>query len=125
MSKSIQFISKIKHSDDESEISFKAAVTIGTFEDFTTFEFVEPQNNMTNRIEVSDKKVNIFVGPSTIELELNKVISIQYQTPHGILYLDSHMSKLEMDNINNIKFDYSLSKEGEILGNYNITLKIE
>ncbi len=121
----ILFKSNINHNGTKDEISFESEVQVGEFNNFITYEFKEPQNNMMNRIEVSDSKVNIFAGPSSINLELNKKIEIKYQTPHGELFLDSFMTKLNNKNKNNVEFEYSLSKGDEVLGNYKILLQIK
>ncbi len=125
MAKSIKFTSLINHDGDQSKIAFKAPVTIGEYKEFKTFEFIEPQNKIANKIEVSNNKVNIFAGVATIELETDKTISIKYQTPTGIILLDTHMSKLNIKDENNISFKYSLSSNGAVVGNYEITLEIK
>ncbi|MCP4336936.1 MAG: DUF1934 domain-containing protein [Mycoplasma sp.] len=125
MAKSIKFSSIINHNGDETKISFKAPVTIGEFKEFKSYDFIEPENKVANKIEVSDNKVNIFAGASTIELELDKVVSIKYKIPEGMLFLDTHMTELKNKNQEKIEFKYSLSQNGEILGNYHITLEIK
>ncbi|CAM9108839.1 DUF1934 domain-containing protein [Mycoplasma marinum] len=123
MSKKIKFTSNISQAGETQQISFDAAVTIDTYQEFTTYEFKEPNMNVMNKIEVSETAVNIFAGPSSINLELNKTVAIQYQTPHGILLLNSHMSALTI-NEDNVKIQYSLANQEDIVGNYEIILEI-
>ncbi len=125
MSKKITFISNINHNGDTQEISFEAAVDITSYEGFTVYEFKEPNMNVMNRIEIAPDYANIFAGPSTINLELNKTIAIQYETPQGILLLDSHLEEMDCSDENNVKFQYTLSQQDQIVGRYNIELKIE
>ncbi len=125
MSKKINFISNIDHNGDKQEISFQSAVEVTKYEGLTSYEFKEPNMNVMNRIEVSETQVNIFAGSSSINLELNKSINIEYQTPNGTLLLDSFLEKMDCSNLDDVKFQYTLSQKDEIVGRYNINLKIE
>ncbi len=124
MSKKIKFISNIRQGGETQTISFESSVQVGNYDSFQTYEFKEPSMQVMNRIEVSETHANIFAGQSTINLILDKTLKIQYQTPHGILLLDSHMSYMNCSDPNNISFQYSLSNDGEVVGSYEIKLQI-
>lgn len=119
----ITFKSTINHNDEDKVIEFTSPVEISKMEGFDVYEFLEPQNNVMNRIEVSSNVVNIFAGPSTIILMLNELIQNDYQTPQGNIMFDSEMTKLVNKN-GYIAMDYTLGQINNPFGKYKIELTI-
>ncbi|UVD81866.1 DUF1934 family protein [Mycoplasma iguanae] len=120
----IKFSSLIKQEDNENKIEFEAPLKKEQWEEYDVYEFLEPQNNVMNRIEISDDKVNIFAGPASIFLELQNEVDIQFQTPQGIIIMKSFLEQLDKTQ-NSIKFNYSLkTKNNELIGHYKIHLEI-
>ena len=121
----INFKSKIDNNGVKNEIKFSSKVEISKYQVFDVFEFKEPSKNEMNRIEISDNKINIISGPSTIELELGNKIEIVYQIQNtGQINLHTMLHKLERDN-NKVFFEYSLINENKIIGNYQIFLELK
>ncbi|MCR8613030.1 MAG: DUF1934 family protein [Mycoplasma sp.] len=113
----------MKNGDDKNKISFSSKLNQSLFGEFIVYEFTEPSNNVMNRIEYTDKDVNIFAGPSTINLSLKKRVGIEYNTPHGVLILHSYLEKLDKLE-NGVYFEYTLSNNDEEIGKYKITLEV-
>ncbi|MEE3928447.1 hypothetical protein V2E24_02545 [Mycoplasmopsis ciconiae] len=98
--------------------------------------FIEPNQNIHNRIEVSKDKVNIFAGLSTINMELNKAVDNYYiqQTPDGkqikivltwLLNKIEHIFETSTKEI--YKLGYKLTQNNDfsnIIGDFEITLEI-
>ena len=121
----ITFKSTIKNEGNEpNHIEFVAPVIISENDGFKIYEFVEPQNNIMNRIEVKDTIVNIFAGPSTIVLSLNELVQNEYYTNAGAVLFDSDLKSLDIKE-NEIKFKYSLGQLNNPFGEFEIQLKIE
>ena len=119
----ITFKSIAKTNEKENKIEFSAPVKITNENNMKIFEFEEPTHKVMNRIEFSEKKVNIFAGPSTINLELNKKISNNYETPAGLITFESFLEDIKIkEKIINIK--YYLSQNNKKFGDFNITLII-
>lgn len=119
----ITFTSNIKNQDETNKIEFTTPVVISEINEFKVFEFVEPQNNVSNRIEVSNKVVNIFAGPSTIVLSLDELIANDYNTPGGTIMFDSEMKELVIKE-DEIMFEYTLGQVNNPFGDFKINLKI-
>lgn len=119
----IRFRSEIKNGEELNEIDFTSSVEISKMNDFIVYEFLEPQNNIMNRIEVSSNIVNIFAGPSTIVLSLNELIQNDYYTEAGVVMFDSKMNKLEISD-NLIEFNYELGQINNLFGKFKIKLEI-
>lgn len=120
----ITFKSTIKNQDaDPKIIEFTAPVEISKMDNFKVYEFLEPQNNIMNRIEVSDKVVNIFAGPSTIVLSLGELIANDYYTEGGTVMFDSELHNLEVSE-DYINMEYELGQLNNPFGLFQIELKI-
>ncbi len=119
----ITFTSNIKNDEKKNKIEFTAPVTISKMGSYTVYEFIEPQNNISNRIEVSENSVNIFAGPSTIMLSLDKKVKNDYNSVAGQIVFDSEMKELTSNN-KEINFEYFLSQGNKIFGEFKIKLTI-
>ncbi len=119
----ITFTSNIKNGDKKNKIEFTSPVAISKMGDFAVYEFTEPQNNISNRIEVSSNEVNVFAGPSTVMLSLDKKIKNDYNSGMGQIVFDSEMKELTL-NDDEIYFEYSLSQGNNIFGEFKIKLTI-
>jgi hypothetical protein len=123
--KKIEFKSTINNQGKVSEIKFQNRVEILEYNNFLIFEFDDPKQNVKNRIEISEVMVNIFSGASSLNLELNKKIRIEYQTGSGIIILESFLHSVDLNDKNNIIINYSLFNASSIeVGKYKIELKI-
>ena len=120
----ITFKSIAKNNDKENKIEFDAPVKISNENNMRVFEFEEPSHKVMNRIEFSEKKVNIFAGPSTINLELNKKIFNSYQTPNGLISFESFLQNIEIKE-NNVNIKYYLSQNDKKFGDFDIKLIIK
>ena len=120
----ITFISNIKNNDSKNRIEFTAPVQISQMNEYEVFEFIEPSQNVANRIEVSEKNVNIFAGPSTINLELKELIRNEYTTINGNIFFDSFMDQLKIKE-NKIEFHYKLLQNNNAFGEFKIELNIK
>ena len=120
----ITFKSIAKNNDKENKIEFDAPVKISNENNMRVFEFEEPSHKVMNRIEFSEKKVNIFAGPSTINLELNKKIFNSYQTPNGLISFESFLQNIEIKK-NNVNIKYYLSQNDKKFGDFDIKLIIK
>lgn len=119
----IKFKSLNKLTPDKNRFEFTSFVEIGEWDNFKTYEFIEPSNKVMNRIEVSDNKVNIIAGPSYLNLVLNEDVENQYQTDYGLINLVVNMSYLEFKK-NNINFAYKLYDiENVVIGDFVIELE--
>ncbi|MCK5867443.1 MAG: DUF1934 family protein [Mycoplasmataceae bacterium] len=121
----ITFKSTIKRENEEDTIiEFEAPVEITKMNEYNVYEFLEPQNKIMNRIEVSEKRVNIFAGPSTVILVLNELIQNDYYTQEGTIMFDSEMKELKIEK-ETIDFSYTLGQLNNPFGEFNINLKIK
>lgn len=119
----IKFKSLNKLTPDKNRFEFTSFVEIGEWDNFKTYEFIEPSNKVMNRIEVSDNKVNIIAGPSYLNLVLNEDVENQYQTDYGLINLAVNMSYLEIKK-DNINFAYKLYDiENVVIGDFVIELE--
>ncbi|MBX4209705.2 MAG: DUF1934 family protein [Mollicutes bacterium PWAP] len=124
----IEFKSKIKQNGKDNLVKFDSEVQISKWKKFKVYEFLEPVQKIQNRIEISENKVNIFSGPATINLELNKEIIIEYTTEVGFLFMSAYMNKLENKVEGEItihKFMYTLTQGETEVGSYELYLKIK
>lgn len=121
----ITFKSTITHQESEPNIiEFTSPVEISKQDNsFNVYEFIEPQNKIMNRIEVSENVVNIFAGTSTIILSLGEPIKNEYETPEGNILFDAELHKLE-NNDHTILMEYTLSQLNKSFGNFKIELKL-
>lgn len=119
----ITFTSIIKGQGDvDNKIQFTSELFKDQYEEFEVFEFMEPQNNVMNRIEVSDTALNIFAGPTTLNLELNKEIQNVFETGQGPFILNANLLKLVREN-QLTKLEYTLKSGSSLIGSYEITLE--
>lgn len=119
----LNFKSTITQNENEKIIDFTSHVKISKDNEFKVFEFEDPQSKLMNRIEISDRDVNIFSGPASINLSLDEDVKINYTTPQGDLLLVSNMSHL-IDSEHHIEFKYTLKHNDSEIGLYFIELKI-
>ena len=121
----LKFKSKISNpGQEDQDIEFKAKVEVSDYEQFKAFEFIEPSQGVMNRIEVSDNAVNIFAGPSTINLVLGQTVVNEYQTPQGAIYFQSKLISLVSDPVR-YTFMYELSQADSLFGTFEIELTLE
>ena len=119
----ITFKSTTKGQGDANPIEFTAPVVVSQLEDLVVYEFAEPSNNVMNRIEFNDKYVNIFAGPSTINLQLGEKIYNEYVTPQGAIAFDADLLKVETKN-NKTNITYELSQVNNPFGKFHIELTL-
>ncbi|MDK2819281.1 MAG: hypothetical protein KFW07_00435 [Mycoplasmataceae bacterium] len=113
-----------KSNDDMDIIEFTSQLKKFVDGSMTVLEFIEPSNNIQNRIEYNDKKVSIYAGPTTIDLEINKLIKNNFVTEHGTIIIVSFMRDIKI-NHNLINISYSLNDEiGNLINNFFIELHI-
>lgn len=128
-------VSTPKHSEEPQTISFTAELTRTTFENFDCLTFIEPSSNINNRIEINENQLNIFAGPSTIEMEKNKKILNTYVVPTQNnepmnLFMSWFLKDIEHkfeDKKEIYKIKYSLfmnQDEIEPVSDFDITLEI-
>ena len=119
----ITFKSTTKGQGESNPIEFTAPVVVSQLEDLVVYEFAEPSNNVMNRIEFNDKYVNIFAGPSTINLQLGEKIYNEYVTPQGSIAFDADLLKVETKN-NKTNITYELSQVNNPFGKFHIELTL-
>ncbi len=120
----ITFKSTYGQNENQQEIEFTSQLTKSIDQDMNVLEFIEPSNNIQNRIEYNESKVTIYAGPTTIDLEMNKKIKNNFVTEHGTIIIVSFLEKLILDD-KNIKLKYVLSDEkGNLINNFKIHLVI-
>ena len=120
----ITFTSNIDQNGHKDKVKFTSDVITSDYEDFKVFEFSEPSQGVQNRIEISSSKVNIFAGPSTINLDLYKKTTIEYFTPQGSLYMQGELLDLQSKE-NEYFFHYKLINGIDAVGEYKITIEIK
>jgi len=121
----IQFKSNYGKDEEKNEIAFTAKLKKSIDKEMSVLEFIEPSNNIQNRIEYNYEKVSIYAGPTTIDLELNKKIKNNFVTDHGTIIIISFLQNLNIEE-NKIKFNYNLNDEvGNIINNFEIELIIK
>lgn len=103
----IKFKSTGSKDGENNVIEFDALVSIDKYEQFDTYEFLEPSQNIMNRIEVSQNEVNIIAGMNTIQLTLNEKVPNLYATDYGNIDLVFYMKKLERSE-NFYTFEYDM-----------------
>lgn len=112
-----------------NNIEFTSKVVISKWDQYDVYEFIEPQTNTMNRIEVSDTGVNIMTGINTMNLLLGQDVQQEYLgDPEGINKISfvSHLLNIDNSNQNSILFEYTLKDMGgNLIGNYNIALDIK
>ena len=118
----LKFTSNINQGGSKSVISFETKVTISTYNIFKVYEFIDPKTNVLNRIEVSKDEVNIFMGPSSLNLVMNTTINASYNTPQGEIYLSTFLTKLTQKK-NKVEFTYNLKSNNKIIGKYSLKLE--
>ncbi len=120
----ITFKSTYGQNENQQEIEFTSQLTKSIDQDMNVLEFIEPSNNIQNRIEYNESKVTIYAGPTTIDLEMNKKIKNNFITEHGTIIIVSLLEKLVL-NDKNIKLKYILTdEEGNLINNFKIHLII-
>lgn len=120
----IKFKSEIIQNQElVNTIVFDAKVDIEKLDDnFTSYSFIEPSNNIANIIDVSANQVKIHVGPSTLYLKLQENCFVDYQTEYGIITFVSFLETLEIEE-KEIRMQYVLRKSNkELIGQYKISM---
>ncbi|QJB71272.1 DUF1934 family protein [Mycoplasma sp. 1654_15] len=112
----LSFSSKLER---EKEISFD------TQEEFTSYTFTNPENKGILRIEIYKNKALLITEMSTILLDKNKKQTIEYNTPHGQMFLESSLQLLSEEE-NQVDIHYTLhTLKNELVGQYFVRLEIE
>ena len=119
----LKFTSNILQNNQKFKVVFETKITISKYQHFTVYEFIDPKTNAQNRIEIDKDKVNIFVGPSSMNLVLHKWIDTSYKTPQGIVMLSSYLINLKTQG-NYVRFKYKLNHESNLIGEYDLELVI-
>ena len=120
----ITFKSTYGQNENQQEIEFTSQLTKSIDQNMNVLEFIEPSNNIQNRIEYNESKVTIYAGPTTIDLEMNKKIKNNFVTEHGTIIIVSLLEKLVLKD-KNIKLKYILTdEEGNLINNFKIHLII-
>ncbi len=110
--------------EDKNEIQFVAKLKKSIDNDMSILEFIEPSNNVQNRIEYNNDKVSIYAGRTTIDLELNKEIKNNFITEHGTIIIISILKNLIVtDNLVEIKY-WLNDKKGNLINEFEISLTI-
>jgi hypothetical protein len=120
----ITFKSSYGKNEEKQEIEFTSKLTKSIDKDMNVLEFIEPSNNIQNRIEYNSSKVTIYAGPTTIDLEINKKIKNNFVTEHGTIIIVSFLEKLFLEG-EDIKLKYTLTDEKDnLINNFKIHLII-
>lgn len=120
----ITFKSIYGKDDNKEEVIFTSHLDKWKDKDTNVLEFLEPSNNIKNRIDYNDQKISIYAGPTTIDLELGKEIKNNFVTDHGTIIIISKLEGLVITE-NNIEFQYTLNdKSGNLINNFKIKLVI-
>ncbi|WP_036452279.1 hypothetical protein [Mycoplasma buteonis] len=128
----INFKSIIRQNEQEQTIQFDSPVTITDENGFKVFSFTEPSLEVENRIEISDKEINIYAGSSTVHLKKDEKteFNLDLTLDDGKEYsftLVSNWYKSNFQDPNFYSFEYSLAKSFEdedLIGSYHIELTI-
>lgn len=120
----LTFKSTYGKEENKEEIEFTAKLEKYIDGDINILEFVEPSNNIQNRIEYNDEKITIYAGPTTIDMELNTKVKNNFVTEHGTIIIVSILQNLTI-NENLIEFNYILNDQNEnLINNFEIKLII-
>jgi PKD repeat protein len=118
----ITFKSSYGQKEEKQEIEFTSKLTKSVDNGMNVLEFIEPSNNIQNRIEYNDSKVTIYAGPTTIDLEINKKIKNNFVTEHGTIIIISLLQELIIEN-EDVKLKYILTDEKDnLINNFEINL---
>lgn len=121
----INFKSIIFQNEEEKTIEFTTQVKESNDFGFNVLEFKEPQSGIMNRIEISDRYINIFAGTSTLNLELETPVTVRYQLSGQIINMVTTMTSLEIsDTIKEFKYNIKTAS-GDLIGEYHLTLTIK
>lgn len=132
----IKFKSTIFQNENENQIEFTAPVEVVNDGEFEILSFNEPSKNVANRIEISQQRINIFAGPTTIYLILDKnqtaLNLFELMTPEGVgreLEFYTQVIDYKFENLKEYFFEYELfqkvNNDKLVMGNFKITLTIE
>ncbi|MGL5733182.1 MAG: hypothetical protein ACRCXE_03870 [Metamycoplasmataceae bacterium] len=120
----ITFRSVYGQNEDQQEIKFVSNLEKSVENDMNILEFLEPSNNIQNRIEYNDEKIIIYAGPTTIHMEKDKKIKNNFVTEHGTVIIVSHLKDILVEE-NNISFKYSLMDNNDnLINDFHIDLII-
>ncbi|UUD36011.1 DUF1934 family protein [Mycoplasmopsis citelli] len=132
----IKFKSTVFQNDNQKEIEFTAPLELTKEGEFEVFSFNEPSKNVANRIEISNERINIFAGPTTLYIVLDPNQSalnvFELMTPEGVgreMDLYTQIIKHEFDFGKEYFFEYELfsknQNQRDIIGNFKIKMTIE
>lgn len=98
-----------KNNKDDNIIQFKSKLKRFNDFGFEVWEFVEPSQNVKNRIEFKDGDVNIITGPSTLFLKLENKIENIFKPGNGAANISLYTELLKIDKEDKkISFSYLL-----------------
>ncbi len=120
----IKFKSSYGKGENQQDIEFVSKLTKSFEKDMNILEFLEPSNNIQNRIEYNDSKITIYAGPTTIDLEKDVKIKNNFVTEHGTIVIVSLLNNFIIKD-NEIILGYILNdQEGNLINNFEINLVI-
>ncbi len=120
----LTFTSIVTQNGEDKKIEFTSPSKISKQGKFKVYEFKDPTSQVSNHIEVSPTEVNIFAGPSTINLVLNELVENRYQIGETTQIIQSFLSEINSEK-GYVDFKYTLGMNGSEFGKYNIILKIQ
>ncbi|APJ38554.1 hypothetical protein [Mycoplasmopsis pullorum] len=133
----IEFKSKILQGSNEPVYTnFEAKLERLNELDFDVLLFNEPSQNVANRIEINSSDVNIFAGPTTLNLSLNKWVDVEFIVNYGTnknqtFLINTFLKSLthtKNENEEVYKLNYILSQnrdENNLIGEFFIDLVIK
>ncbi len=120
----ITFKSSYGKDENKQNIEFVSKLTKSIDKDMNILEFLEPSNNIQNRIEYNESRVTIYAGPTTIDLEKDVALKNNFVTEHGTIIIVSILKKLIIKD-NEVIMNYLLNdQEGNLINNFEINLII-
>ncbi|EGV00347.1 hypothetical protein MCSF7_01039 [Mycoplasmopsis columbina SF7] len=85
----IKFKSQAIQNDEPINVEFETDAEYEIFYDdendlnYHTYHFKEPKTNQANRVEINEKQVNIFAGPTTLIIKKDERYSNSYIQVNG------------------------------------------
>lgn len=120
----ITFKSSYGQNENIQEIEFVSQLKKSVDKNMNVLEFIEPSNNIQNRIEYNETRVTIYAGQTTIDLEQDKEVKNNFVTEHGTIIIISLLKKLVVSD-NNVSLEYILNdRTGNLINNFKIDLII-
>lgn len=120
----IRFLTKMVKDSDEKVVDFTSQLKLDYWEDYEAYIFSDPNSNTEIRIEISEKKINIFQSYATVNLELNKDLPSTLSTEYGNLNFIYRMLEFKKEE-NYIYFNYDLFfADKKFISNHTVELFI-